>query len=54
MHDWKKGYQNVATADITGAFLQTDYDKGKIHTNMEGEMVALIKDIQPAYYKDFI
>ena len=46
--------RDVATADITGAFLQTDYDKGDIHINMEGEMVTLLEEIYPDYYKDFI
>ena len=46
--------QDVATADIKGAFLQIDYDKGYIQINMEGEMVTLIEEIDPAYYKDFI
>ena len=44
----------VATADIPGAFLKTDYDKGYIHINLEGDMVALLEDIDPEYYKDFI
>ena len=44
----------VATYDISGAFLQTEYDKGDIHIKMEGEMVTLPEDIKPAYYYDFI
>ena len=47
-------HQDTATADIIGAFLQTDYDKGDININMEREMVNLIKEIYPDYYKDFI
>ena len=39
----------VATADTPGAFLQTDYNKGDIHINMEGEMVNLLEDIEPDY-----
>ena len=35
--------QEVATADIPGAFLQTDYYKGDIHTKLEGDMVTLIE-----------
>ena len=46
--------QEVATADIPGAFLQTDYEKGYIHIKLEGAMVALLEDIDPEYYKDFI
>ena len=41
--------QKVATADIPGAFLQTDYDKGDIHTKLEGAMVTPIEDIDPEY-----
>ena len=28
--------RDVATSDILGDFLQTDYDKGDIHIKMEG------------------
>ena len=31
------------TADIPGAFLQTDYDKGDIHIKLEGAMVTLLE-----------
>ena len=37
--------REVATSDIPGAFLQTYYNKGDIHINMEGAMVNLIEDI---------
>ena len=46
--------RDVATADIKLDFLKTDYEKGDIHINMEGEMVTLLKDIEPDYYKEFI
>ena len=46
--------RDVATAEIPGSFLQTDYRKGFIRINMEGAMVTLLEDIYPAYYKDFI
>ena len=46
--------REVATADIPGAFLQIDYDKGDIHIKMEGAMATLLEDIDPEYYKDFI
>ena len=46
--------REVATSDITGAFLQTDYDKGNIHIKLEGAMVTLLEDIDPEYYKDLI
>ena len=42
--------RDVATADIPGDFLQTDYDKGGIHIKMEGAMVILLKEIDLACY----
>ena len=44
----------VATADILGAFLNTDYDKGDIHIKLEGDMAPLLEAINPEYYKYFI
>ena len=44
--------REVATSDIPGAFLKTDYDKGDIHIKLEGAMVALLEEIEPEYYKD--
>ena len=41
--------RGVATADIAGAFLQTDYEKGYIPINTEGAMVNILKEIYPAY-----
>ena len=41
--------QEVATANIPGAFLQTGYDKGDIHIKLEGAMVTLIEEIDPEY-----
>ena len=46
--------REVATTDIPGAFLETDYDKGDIHIKLEGAMVPLLEDIDPEYYKYFI
>ena len=46
--------REVATVDIPGDFLQTDYDKGNIHIKLEGAIVTLLEDIDPEYYKDFI
>ena len=46
--------QEVATSDIPGAFLQTDYDKGDIHIKLEGAMVTLLEEIDLEYYKDLI
>ena len=48
------GGQEVATADIPGAFLQTKCDKGDIHIKLEGAMVTLLEYIDPEYYKYFI
>ena len=45
---------DIATADITGAFLKTDYNKLDIDIKIEGEMVTLLEDIYPAHYKYFI
>ena len=46
--------REVATTDIPGALLQTDYDKGDIHIKLEGSMVTLLEDIDPDYYTDLI
>ena len=43
--------QEVATAKIPGTFLQTDYEKGDIHTKPEGAIVNLLEEIDPEYYK---
>jgi hypothetical protein len=43
--------RDVATADIPGAFLQTDYTKGDTHLRLEGEMVTLLEKIDPGYSK---
>ena len=51
MIDSMEGWE-VATADIPGAFLQTNYDKGDTHIKPEGAMVTLIEEIDPEYYKD--
>ena len=44
----------VATSDIPGAFLQTNYEKGDIHIKLEEAMIILLEDIDPEYYKYFI
>ena len=46
--------REIATSDIPGAFLQTDYDKGDIYIKTEGDMVTLIEEIEPKYYKYLI
>ena len=46
--------REVATADIPGAFLNTNYAKGYIHIKLEGTMVTLLEGTDPEYYKDFI
>ena len=35
--------REVENADISGAFLQTDNDKGDIHIKLEGAMVTLLE-----------
>ena len=46
--------QEVATSKIPGDFLQTDYYKGYTQIKTEGDMVTLLEDINPEYYKYFI
>ena len=46
--------REVATADIPGTFLQTDYCKEDIHIKLERDMYTLLEDIKPEYYKGFI
>ena len=46
--------REVATTDIPGAFLQTNYDKGDIHIKLEGAIVTLLEEIDPEYYMYFI
>ena len=46
--------KEVATANIPGALLQTDYYKGYIHIKLEGVMVTLLDEIDPDYYEYFI
>ena len=46
--------QELATSDIQGAFLQTNYDKGDIQTKLEGAIFTLLEAIHPEYYKTFI
>ena len=45
---------DAATADILGAFLHTDYNRGDINVNMEVVMITLLEYIDLAYYKVFI
>ena len=46
--------REVATTDIPGDFLRNDYEKGDMHTKLEGSMLNLLEDIDPEYYEDFI
>ena len=46
--------REVANADIPGAFLLTDYEKGDIHIKLKWAMVTLIEEIDPEYYKYFV
>ena len=53
MIDTMEGHE-VATADIPGTFLQTNYHKGDIHIKLEGDMVTLLEYIDPECHKVFI
>ena len=46
--------REVATSDIPGAFLHTNYDKWDILIKLVGDIVTLLEDIDPKYYKYFI
>ena len=46
--------REVATSDIPGTFLHTDYGEGYIHIKLEGFMFTLLQYIDPEYYKSFI
>ena len=53
MIDAKEG-RDVATADIPGAFLQTEYDKGDTHIRIEGPMLDLLTKLDPSHYRKYI
>ena len=53
MIDDKEG-RDVATADIPGAFLKTDYNKGETHIWIEGPMLDLLTQIDPSLYQKYI
>ena len=46
--------REVATANIPGAFLQTNCDKGYIHIKLEGAIFTRLEEIDPENYKYFI
>ena len=46
--------RDVATADIPGAFLQTEYHKGDTHIRIEGPMLELLVDLDPEHYRKYI
>ena len=46
--------RGVSTCEIPGDLIKTDYGKGDIHISIEGAVVTLLKDINPAYNKYFI
>ena len=46
--------REVASTNILGAILQTDYYKGDIYIKLEGDMVILLEEIDLEYYKYFI
>jgi hypothetical protein len=49
----KKG-RDVATADIPGAFLQTDYDEGGTHLRIERTMAEMLAQNDPKLYRRYI
>jgi hypothetical protein len=49
-----KEERDVATADIPGAFLQTDYVEGDTHLRIEGTMAELLAQIDPKLYRKYI
>ena len=49
-----KENRDFATADIPGAFLQTDDASGSTHLKMEGIMVDILLDIDKDGYKPFV
>ena len=46
MMDVTEGHK-IATTDIPGAFLQTDYEEGDVNIKMEEALVTLLKEINP-------
>ena len=50
--DAKEG-RDIATADIPGAFLQSDMDE-KVHMQLDGKMAELLVKIEPALYRKYL
>ena len=46
--------RDVATADIPGAFLQTEYTKGDTHVRIDGTMAELLAQVDPKLYRKYI
>jgi hypothetical protein len=46
--------RDVGTADIPGAFLQTDYNKGDTHVRIEGPMLELLVKLDPSHYRKYV
>jgi hypothetical protein len=46
--------RDVATADIPGAFLQTEYNEGDTHVRIEGTMAELLAQVDPKLYRQYI
>ena len=46
--------RDVGTADIPGAFLQTDYTKGDTHVRIEGPMLELLVKLDPSHYRKYV
>ena len=54
MHDWSDGRTGRSNCLNSRILPKNYYDKGYIHINTEGEMVTVLKEIDPGHYKDFI
>ena len=47
-------YQEVATAEITGGFMQSDMEGDTVHIKMEGKMVEILTKLDPKLYCKYI
>ena len=43
------GGRDIETVAITGGFIQTEYDKGDVHIQLERHMTTLLIDIDQEY-----
>jgi hypothetical protein len=49
-----KEARDMATANIPGAFLQTDYVEGDTHLRIEGTMAEMLAQIDPTLYRRYV